>query len=139
MLPSNHSFFYLILGLSNHSMSNMAIVILLDFSLMLLCLLSLQFSIFQLLQEQYVVGSAIIGRAITIWEAIQKRIHEPIYKMDTKNEAKRLKATAFAIDIAYCKNYPFDRVPKIILYFGGNIIFFADCRQIERQYSKIEE
>jgi hypothetical protein len=27
---------------------------------------------------------AIVGRAITIWEAIQKRSHEPIYKTNTK-------------------------------------------------------
>ena len=37
------------------------------------------------------------GRAITIWEAIQKRSHEPIYKTHTKFEAKRLRATTFAI------------------------------------------
>jgi hypothetical protein len=36
---------------------------------------------------------AIVGRAITIWEAIQKRSHEPIYKTYTKNEAKGLRAT----------------------------------------------
>ena len=27
---------------------------------------------------------AIVGRAITIWEAIQKKSHEPIYKTHTK-------------------------------------------------------
>ena len=37
------------------------------------------------------------GRAITIWKAIQKRSHEPIYKTHTKIEAKRLRATTFAI------------------------------------------
>ena len=36
---------------------------------------------------------AIVGRAITIWEAIQKRSHEPIYKTYTKIEAKRLRVT----------------------------------------------
>ena len=36
------------------------------------------------------------GRAITIWEAIQKS-HKPIYKTHTKIEAKRLNATTFAI------------------------------------------
>ena len=40
---------------------------------------------------------AIVGRAITIWEAIQKRSHEPIYKTHTKTEAKRLRSTTFAI------------------------------------------
>ena len=40
---------------------------------------------------------AINGRAITIWEAIQKVSHEPIYKTHTKIEAKRLRATTFAI------------------------------------------
>jgi hypothetical protein len=34
------------------------------------------------------------GRAITISKAIQKRRHEPIYKTDTKNEAR---ATTIAI------------------------------------------
>ena len=38
-----------------------------------------------------------VGRAITIWRAIQKRSHEPIYKHNTKNEAKRLRATTFVI------------------------------------------
>ena len=37
------------------------------------------------------------GREITIWEAIQKRSHVPIYKTYTKIEAKRLRATTFAI------------------------------------------
>ena len=45
------------------------------------------------------IAIAIIGRAITIWEAIQKRSHEPIYKTYTKNEAKGLRATTFAIAI----------------------------------------
>ena len=36
---------------------------------------------------------AIVGRAITIWEAIKKRSHELIYKTYTKNEAKGLRAT----------------------------------------------
>ena len=36
-------------------------------------------------------------RAIFIWEAIQKRSNEPIYKTHTKIEAKRLTATTFAI------------------------------------------
>ena len=40
---------------------------------------------------------AIVVRAITIWEAIQKRSHEPIYKSNKKIEAKRLGATTFAI------------------------------------------
>ena len=35
----------------------------------------------------------IVGRAITIWEAIQKRSHVPIYKTYTKNEANGLRAT----------------------------------------------
>ena len=40
---------------------------------------------------------AIVGRVLTIWEAIQKKSHEPIYKTYTKIEAKRLRATNFAI------------------------------------------
>ena len=38
------------------------------------------------------IAIAIVGKAITIWEAIQKRSHEPIYKTYTKIEAKRLRA-----------------------------------------------
>ena len=38
------------------------------------------------------IAVAIVGRAITIREAIQKRSHEPIYKTYTKNEAKGLRA-----------------------------------------------
>jgi hypothetical protein len=34
------------------------------------------------------IATAIVGRAIVIWEAIQKRSHEPIYKTYTKIEAK---------------------------------------------------
>ena len=36
---------------------------------------------------------------ITIWEAIQKRSHESIYKTHKKIEAKRLRETTFAIAI----------------------------------------
>ena len=44
-----------------------------------------------------IVTVAIVGRAITIWEAIQKRSYEPIYKTHTKIEAKRLRVTTFAL------------------------------------------
>ena len=44
------------------------------------------------------IAIAIVGRAITIWEAIQKRGHEPIYKTKQKMEAQRLRATTFAIE-----------------------------------------
>jgi hypothetical protein len=44
------------------------------------------------------IAIAIVGRAITIWEAIQKRSHDkPIYKTYTKNEAKGLRAITFTI------------------------------------------
>ena len=43
------------------------------------------------------IADAIVGRALTIWKAIQKRSHEPINKTHTKIEAKRLRATTFAI------------------------------------------
>ena len=39
------------------------------------------------------IAVAIVGRAIIVWEAIQKRSHEPIYKTYTKIEAKGLRAT----------------------------------------------
>ena len=38
-----------------------------------------------------------VGRAITTLEAIQKRGHKPIYKTYAKIEAKRLRATTFAV------------------------------------------
>ena len=38
-----------------------------------------------------------VGRVITIWEALQKRSYEPIYETYTKIEAKILRATTFAI------------------------------------------
>ena len=37
-----------------------------------------------------------IRRDIIKWEAMLKRIHELLYKTNTKNETKRLRATAFA-------------------------------------------
>ena len=41
---------------------------------------------------------AIVGRAITVWEAIQERSHEAIYKTHIiQFEAKRLRVTTFAI------------------------------------------
>ena len=43
------------------------------------------------------IADAIAGRALTIWEAIHKRSHEPIYKTHTKIESKTLRATTFAI------------------------------------------
>ena len=43
------------------------------------------------------IAVATVGRAITIWEAKQKRSQEPIYKTPTKIEEKRLRATTFAI------------------------------------------
>ena len=43
------------------------------------------------------IAVIIVGQAITILEAIQKRNHEPIYETDTKNIAKRLRAITFAI------------------------------------------
>ena len=38
------------------------------------------------------IAIAIVGRAITVWEALQKRSHETIYKTCTKIEAKGLRA-----------------------------------------------
>ena len=38
------------------------------------------------------IAVAIVGRAITVWEAIQKRSHEPSSKIDTKKKAKQLRA-----------------------------------------------
>ena len=41
---------------------------------------------------------AIVGRAITIWRAIQKRSNESMCKTDTKNGTKSLRATFFATE-----------------------------------------
>ena len=43
------------------------------------------------------IAVAIVGRAITMREVIQKRSQEPIYKTYTKIEAIRLRATTFTI------------------------------------------
>ena len=40
------------------------------------------------------IAVAIVGRSISIWDAIQKRSHEPIYKIHAKIEAR---ATTLAI------------------------------------------
>ena len=61
-----------------------------------------------------VIAVAIVKRAITIWEAILKRSHEPIYKTHAKIEAKRLRATAFAITIM-------EKLP----FLKGNRNYFA--------------
>ena len=41
------------------------------------------------------IGVAIVWRAIIIWEAIQNRSQGTMYKTNTKNEAKRLRAKTF--------------------------------------------
>ena len=41
----------------------------------------------------------IVGRAMNLKRSTQKRSKESIYKTDTKNEAKRLRVTTFAIAI----------------------------------------
>ena len=89
------------------------------------------------------IAVAIVGRAITIWLAMQERSHEQIYKTNTKNEAKRLWSKTFAIKklkerfncmgsnrkksniaIAILKIVHFEKVPKNISYFGDtNNIF----------------
>ena len=43
------------------------------------------------------IAVVIVERAIIIWETIQKISHEPIYKTYAKVEAKRLRATTFAV------------------------------------------
>ena len=48
-------------------------------------------------EQQLAIAVIIIGRAITIWEAIQKKSHELIYKTDTKSGAKKLRVITFAI------------------------------------------
>ena len=61
---------------------------------------SLKLSLFLALKgdsEKITVTVAIVQRAITIWEVIQERSHEPIYITHTKIEAKRLRAISFAI------------------------------------------
>ena len=43
------------------------------------------------------IAVAIAGKEITIGEALEKRSHKPIYKIDIKNEEKILKVTTFDI------------------------------------------
>ena len=42
------------------------------------------------------IAVVIFERALTIGRAIKKKKHESIYKTDTKNEVKKLRATTFA-------------------------------------------
>ena len=44
-----------------------------------------------------IINVPIVGTAITVYGAIQKRSHKSIYKTNTRNEAKRLRATTLAI------------------------------------------
>ena len=52
---------------------------------------------FTLRKRVTTIAVAIVGRAIAIWEAIQKRSHEPIYKTYTKIEARGLRATTLLL------------------------------------------
>ena len=47
--------------------------------------------------SEKIIGTFLVGRAITIWEVIQKRNQDPIYKTHTKIEAKILRGITFAI------------------------------------------
>ena len=47
-------------------------------------------------KECTTIAGAIVERVITLWRAIKKRSHEAMIK-PVKNEAKRLRATTFAI------------------------------------------
>ena len=49
------------------------------------------------IEKETTIAIAIVGRAINVRRAIQKRIDESMYKINTSNEAKRLRATTFAI------------------------------------------
>ena len=81
------------------------------------------------------IAIAIVGRAITEWEGLQKRSHGPIYKTDTKNEAKWLRAITNwgsrekspILLSQYMKNYHFDTALKIISHFRGTNNIFVDC------------
>ena len=87
-------------------LSNIAIDIL-DFSLLLLVKLSLLILLASFLVSvlcfffdgslSKVIALPTIAIKALIWEAIQKRSHEPIYKTNTKIEAKSLRVTTFAI------------------------------------------
>ena len=59
-----------------------------------ICVLLLFANAFKSVKERQLltIAIAIVGRAITIWEAIQKRSHEQIYKTYTKIEVKGLRA-----------------------------------------------
>ena len=80
---------------------------------------SCSFSFPLLLLRATTIATAIFKRAITIWEAIQKRSHEPIYKNYIKNEAKKLRSTTLKVNIVV------KHQKKI--YFGGTNNIFAAC------------
>ena len=92
------------------------------------------------------IAVAIAGRAITIWEAIQKSSHEQIYKNPYKNLSIEIKSDNFCyrkvgraitkwraieknpiLRQQYWINYHFQRVTKIISHFDDSNNIFVDC------------
>ena len=68
--------------------------------------------------------------AITIKRPIWNRSHGTIYKPDTTNEVKSLKATTFTIEKVgrtIIIRGAIDSAPKIISHFRYFNIIFADC------------
>ena len=57
-----------------------------------MCTFTLRYRLYER-KRATTIAVALVGRAITVWEAIQKRSHEQIYKTYTKIEAKGLRAT----------------------------------------------
>ena len=115
MLPSNHSLFqYCDSNIGLFSIATCKVITLNPFCILLVSVLCFFFdaSLSKVIalptiaiaiivalsrKRATTIAVAIVGRAITIWEAIQKRSHEPNYKTHTKIEAKRLRATTFSI------------------------------------------
>ena len=49
-------------------------------------MVKVKFFIYPIVGRAITIWEAIVGRAITIWEAIQKKSHEPIYKTYTEKK-----------------------------------------------------
>ena len=75
-------------------------------------------------ERQLLLSPTIVGRAITIWEAIQKRIHEQIYKTYTKIQG--IKSDNFCyrkVGIAINKWEALDKSPILLSQYWKNYNF----------------
>ena len=115
MLQSFHHFPFYSYCYSNYQNSNSC------YSILLLKVIAISFP----LLFSIAFKIAIVGIAITIWRAIEKSSHESMYKEVQLLLLQSWKSANLMSNGE--RNESFDRVPKIILYFGGTNNIFSHC------------